>query len=74
MRTKSLPPVVCVGCGKFQGKSWDYGMIGPYAHCGSYECRNRAFSMIDEDRLFGLSDSEDEPLIIPFPDHLERAA
>ncbi len=70
----TLAPVVCVGCGKFQGKSWDFGLVGAYAHCDTVDCRDTAFSMLDEDRLFGLSESDDEPVILPLPARLGRAA
>jgi hypothetical protein len=49
-------------------------MIEGYTHCNTVECRNTAFSMVEEDRIIGLTDSDDEPFIIPFPAHLDRGA
>ena len=69
-----LPAIVCVGCGRRQAWNGDFGTVGLYAHCPNDDCRDKALSMLDEDRLFGLSDSDDENFVIPFPPHLNRAA
>ena len=70
----TLAPVVCVGCGKVQSRFDDFGVVGSYVHCDTVDCRNTAFSMLEEDRIFGLSDSDDEAVILPLPVRLDRAA
>lgn len=69
-----LAPIVCVGCGKFQSGFEDFSMVGSYAHCDTVDCRDSAFSMLDEDRLFGLADNDDDPIMLPLPARLDRAA
>lgn len=70
----TLPPIVCVGCGRRQDWQGDFGMVGPYVHCNTVNCRHTALSMVEEDQLFGLDNSDDEPVIIPVPAHLDRGA
>ena len=65
--------IVCVGCGAFQGRNEDFGFIGNYAHCGDGDCRHKAYNMFEEDQLAGIC-HDDDPLILSFPTHFDRAA
>jgi hypothetical protein len=70
----AMPKCVCVGCGCRQGWNDDWGVVGPYSHCGDHDCRDAAYGMLEEDRLAGLTSPYDEEPLLAFPGCLDRAA